>query len=214
MEGHVVLAHTPINPTSPYHNANVPRYDYDPDQARALLDAAGWKEGPDGVRVKDGTPFSFTMLNRAGSTDRIMIAHVIQAQLKQVGIEVAFETLESAAWTQRWRTGEWEGIVSAWSLPADPSLRGLYACDGANNMTGLCDPQLDELLLRADQALDFADRKMLMDQVQDRIAESALSLPLYYNVFPEVVHKRVQGYKGSGTNFGSFWNLHEWTLEP
>ena len=55
-----------------------------------------------------------------------------------IGIEVAFETLESAAWTQRWRSGQWEGIVSAWFLPADPSVTGLYACDGPNNMTGLC----------------------------------------------------------------------------
>jgi hypothetical protein len=30
---------------------------------------------------------------------------------------------------------------------------------------------------------------------------------------PEVVSDRVQGYLGSGTNFGSFWNLWEWSLE-
>ena len=28
----------------------------------------------------------------------------------------------------------------------------------------------------------------------------------------EVVSTRVGNYRGSGTNFGSFWNLWEWTL--
>ena len=213
MEGTVVVAHTPINPSSPYHNGDVPRFAYDPDRSRRLLDGAGWSVGPDGVREKDGVRFAFTMINRAGSTDRIMIAQVIQAQLAEVGVDVTFETLESAAWTQRWRSGEWEGIVSAWSLPADPSVRGLYSCDGANNMTGLCDEELDRALLAADQALAFADRKPLLDEVQRLLAEKAVFLPIYYNVFPEVVHRRVQGYKGSGTNFGSFWNLYEWSLD-
>ena len=38
-------------------------------------------------------------------------------------------------------------------------------------------------------------------------------LPLYYNVIPEVLNDRVKNYRGSGTNFGSFWNLYEWRLE-
>ncbi len=213
MEGHVVLAHTPINPSSPYHNPDLRRYGFDPDRARRLLDAAGWTPGPDGVRAKDGRRLAFTILNRAGSTDRIMIAQVIQAQLRDIGVTVTFETLESAAWTQRWRSGRWEAIVSAWSLPADPSLRGLYACDGANNMAGFCDAALDRALLAADRVLDFDARKPLLDDVQRLLSERAVSLPLYYNVFPEVVSERVHGYRGSGTNFGSFWNLWEWKLE-
>jgi hypothetical protein len=39
-------------------------------------------------------------------------------------------------------------------------------------------------------------------------------LPLYQNVMPEVVSNRLIGYKGSGTNFGSFWNLWQWEMRP
>jgi ABC-type transport system substrate-binding protein len=132
-----------------------------------------------------------------------------------VGVEVRFETLESAAWTQRWRSGQWEAIVSAWFLPADPSLTGLYACGGPNNMTGLCDAALDETLEASDRYFSFDERKPLLDIAQERLADAAFSLPIYYNVVPEVVSTRVGNYRGSGTNFGSFWNLWEWTLrEP
>jgi peptide/nickel transport system substrate-binding protein len=212
MRGTVAIAHTPINPSSPYHNAAVAKYDFDPARARQMLDVAGWQAGPDGVRTKDGRRFAFVMLNRAGSADRIAVAQVIQAQLRDVGVEVTFETLESAAWTQKWRSGQWEGIVSAWFLPADPSLTSLYSCGGPNNMTGLCDAQLDAALVASDRALAQNERKPLLDRAQVLLAEAGLSLPIYYNVNPELVSARVGNYRGSGTNFGSFWNLWEWTL--
>ncbi|MGE3616101.1 MAG: peptide ABC transporter substrate-binding protein [Gemmatimonadales bacterium] len=214
MEGTVTLADSPINPTSRFHKADLFQYRPDPELSRRLLDSAGWAPGPDGIRRRNGVRLSFTMLNRAGSTDRIAVAQVIQAALKAVGVEVRFETLESAAWTNRWRSGEWEAIVSGWFLPADPSLTGLYACDGANNMAGFCDPELDVLLKRSDRTLDPDARKRDLDLAQERLAASARTLPLYYNVIPEVVSTKVGNYRGSGTNFGSFWNLYEWTLSP
>jgi peptide/nickel transport system substrate-binding protein len=213
MQGTVRLADSPINPTSPWHNDQVPQPAYDPEGARRALDAAGWRVGSDGIRVKDGQRFSFELINRAGSTDRVAVAQVIQAQLKTVGVEVTFETLESAAWTQRWRSGQWEGIVSAWYLPADPSITGLYACDGPNNMTGFCTPGLDAVMEESDRSLDFAHRKQLLDRAQVMVAEEARSLPLYYNVFPQMVSTRIGNFRPSGTNFGSFWNLWEWTLD-
>lgn len=211
MEGTVMLANSPINPSSPYHNPDIVQPDYDPQRAKSLLDELGWTVGADGVRRKDGHRFSFVMLNRAGQGDRVAVAQVIQAQLKSVGVEVTFETLESAAWTNRWRNKQWEAVVSAWYLPADPSITGQYLCDGPNNMTGMCDPILDELLLLSDQSLDFARRKEYLDAAQTRLAETMTILPLYYNVIPEVVNERINNYRGSGTNFGSFWNLYEWS---
>ena len=177
-----------------------------------MLDEAGWVVGPDGIRVRNGERFSFEMLNRAGSADRIAIAQVIQAQLKQVGVEITFETLESAAWTQKWRSGEWEGIVSAWFLPADPSFTGLYSCGGPNNMTGFCHPELDVVMEASDRTLSFAERKPLLDEAQERLAATSRVLPIYYNVVPELVSTRIVNFRPSGTNFGSFFNLWEWTL--
>jgi len=213
MQGTVTVADSPLNPSGPYHNSEVPGYDFDPEHARRALEAAGWVVAPDGIRQKGGVRFAFTMLNRAGTADRIAIAQVIQAQLRDVGVEVTFETLENAAWTQRWRSGAWETIVSAWFLPADPAITGLYACGGSNNMTGFCDADLDALMRASDAVLDFAERKRLLDEAQRLLREKARMLPLYYNVVPEVVSTRIGGYRGSGTNFGSFWNLWQWTLE-
>ncbi len=213
MEGTVTLANTPINPNSPYYNDKTVVYNFDPEKAKAMLDEAGWKVGADGVREKDGERLSFTILNRGGRTDRIAIAQVIQAQLKDIGVEVKMETKESAAYTSQWRTGEWEAIVSGWFLPADPSFTNLYACDGANNMTGYCDAELDKAMNESDTALAFEARKPLLDKAQELLAESAFTLPLYFNALPEVYSKSLINFKGSGTNLGSFWNVYEWDLQ-
>ncbi len=212
MRGTVRVADTPLNPTSPYHNGSVVASSHDPEAARRILDAAGWVPGTDGIRVKDSRRFSFRILNRAGSTDRIQVAQVIQAQLREVGVEVTFETLESAAWTQEWRSGNWESVVSAWFLPADPSITGLYACGGPNNMTGFCSRGLDQVLEASDHALDPEARRAFLHGAQEMLAEDARMLPLYHNVIPQVVSRRVVNFAGSGTNFGSFWNLWEWEL--
>jgi peptide/nickel transport system substrate-binding protein len=212
MEGTVLVANTPINPTSAYHNPEVEASGFDPTMAARMLSEAGWVVGPDGIRVKDGRRFSFTVLNRAGTADRIAVAQVIQAQLKQIGVEVDFETLEAASWTQKWRSRDWEAVVSAWFLPSDPSFTGLYKCQGPNNMTGFCARGLDEIMEASDRELAFEDRKPLLDEAQARLAAEARMLPIYYNVVPELVSERVVNYRGSGTNFGSFWNLWEWTL--
>jgi peptide/nickel transport system substrate-binding protein len=212
MRGTVRVADTPLNPTSPFHNGDVQASSYDPDRAREILEGAGWVEGPGGIRVKGGRRFAFRMLNRAGSTDRIQVAQVIQAQLRQVGVEVSFETLESAAWTQEWRNGNWEAVVSAWFLPADPSITGLYACGGPNNMAGFCNRGLDQVMEASDRALEGEERVAFLHGAQEMLAGDARMLPLYYNVIPQVVSRRVVNFAGSGTNFGSFWNLWEWQL--
>ena len=65
----------------------------------------------------------------------------------------------------------------------------------------------------SDRYLDFERRKEALDRVQVMLAEAHRSLPLYFNVVPEMVSDRIVGYQGSGTNFGSFWNLWSWRLE-
>lgn len=213
MEGTVTVVNSPLNPNSTWVNKDVKVYNYDVELAKKMLDEAGWVVGADGIREKGGQKFSFTMLNRAGKADRIAVAQVIQAQLKEVGIEVLFETLESAAWTNQWRTGKWEGMISGWFLPSDPSFTAIYSCGGSNNMTGYCDPALDDLMKASDKDLAFDVRKPLLDQAQALLAEDAFTLPIYAQVTPMYVSNSLTGFLGSGTNFGSFWNVYEWGLK-
>ena len=210
MEGTVQLANSQLTPSSPYFNPDVPVFDFDPAKAASMLEAAGWTVGADGIREKDGQKFSFTMINRSSRPERTAIAQAIQAFLKEVGVDVQFENLESAAWLEKWLSKEWDAIVGGWIIPADPSLTALYACEGSNNHTGFCNPALDEVMVKSDGSFTFEERKALMDEVQLLLNAEARELPIYYNTLPFVLREDFQNFKGSGTNLGSFWNSYEW----
>jgi peptide/nickel transport system substrate-binding protein len=75
---------------------------FDQNAARALLDEAGWRMGPGGVRVKDGRPMQLELITRrGGSPGDYETSEIVQGMLKQVGIDVRLVVLESATFVPR-----------------------------------------------------------------------------------------------------------------
>jgi len=100
-----------------FFNPHVQPLDYDPEKSRRLLDEAGWVPGPDGVRVKDGERFSFTLLTNNGNVVRSDIATLVQENLRAIGIEVKVELYEWAVLLKRFvNQGEFDAIVLGWAL--------------------------------------------------------------------------------------------------
>lgn len=62
---------------------------YDPEGARALLDAAGWVPGDDGVRAKDGVRAAFDLWYASDDSVRQAMAYEVADQLTQLGLEVS-----------------------------------------------------------------------------------------------------------------------------
>ncbi len=64
-------------------------YPDDPKHAGALLDAAGWKLGPDGTRYKNGVPLAFSISTVAGVKLREELEVVLQNDWQTVGANVS-----------------------------------------------------------------------------------------------------------------------------
>jgi ABC-type transport system substrate-binding protein len=64
-------------------------------RARKVLDDAGWRLGPDGVRSKDGKPLTLILLGQQEVAESALL--VIQANLKEAGIDVAIKKTPDAA---------------------------------------------------------------------------------------------------------------------
>ncbi len=100
-----------------FFNPDVQPLAYDPEKAKQLLDEAGWVPGPDGVRVKDGQRFAFTLITNNGNVIRSDIATLVQENLRAVGIEVTVEMYEWAVFLKRFvNQGEFDAVVLGWAL--------------------------------------------------------------------------------------------------
>lgn len=90
------------------HASLVKGYPYDPARARGLLDDAGWRADSDGIRSKDGRRLKLSMTVLTPDLQRPM-PEVVQAQLKEVGIELdIFAPGDSNAAFARRTSGEYD----------------------------------------------------------------------------------------------------------
>ena len=92
---------------SPYYSEDVPTISYDPEQAKQILEEAGYTAGSDGMRSKDGTPLKVILLS-ADYTNWNQFNQIIQEQMKAIGIDSDLQTLEWGAYLDKWRdTDDW-----------------------------------------------------------------------------------------------------------
>src|SRR5205823_13594009 len=70
--------------------------EFNPDKAKQLLDQAGWKPGPDGIRVKDGVRAVMTYSTTSGDALRELTQQVMQERLQAVGISLEIKNMPSA----------------------------------------------------------------------------------------------------------------------
>lgn len=127
--GYGTVAHGPVPPEHPWHEA-VATIPHDPVAARALLEATGWVEGADGVRVRGGRRLAFDLLT-VGSGENAL-EQMIQAQLAVVGAEVTIRQLELTSFlaTAQGEERDFDALVTG--IPGDLSLGYVAALfDGA-----------------------------------------------------------------------------------
>lgn len=190
------------------YDGNVQQYDYDPHKAEVLLDAAGYKRGPDGVR------FHLTLKTSTDESTRLYSA-ALQEEWKQVGIALEVRPLEFSTfyadvvrgsfqiYTARWVGGNndpqmFEYVFSSRRFPPNGANRGHYS-----------NPELDALLDRSDTETDPEKRKEIFQQVQQIVAEDEPYINLWYLDNVGVLRDRVTNVALTpGGNYDFLQNAH------
>jgi peptide/nickel transport system substrate-binding protein len=216
LEDEVTIANGPIQPLSWAYEANVTSYAYDPAKAKSLLDEAGWKVGPTGVRAKDGAPLAFTLMTQAGYAIRENVSQAIQKQFKDVGVDMKVKLVDGTSISGIWFSGEFQAMLHWWQLGGDPEMTLLFASDrvppAGRNINYYRDAELTKLLYASDRTVDQTKRRELLSQAQKRIADQAVEIPLYNTSKIDAVPVTLQNFKGNPTNAGPFWNVFEWEV--
>lgn len=205
----------PYKPGTWVYNPNVKRYPYDLDRARRLLAEAGWAEkNADGLLVKDGKPFTFTLLTNQGNDERKKIAEIIQASLREIGVGVEIKILEWASFIKEYvKKRRFEAIVLGWGLGQDPDQYEIWHSSKTGpdqlNHISFANAEVDELLERGRSTCHQAERKRYYDRIQEILAEEQPLIFLYFpDALPTVarrVHNIVESPNGIRYNFPEWY---------
>ena len=223
------VSNTFVNPISKVYKKDAKAYDFDPAKAKALFAAAGWTAGGDGVLTKGGKKFSLNFTTTAGNTTRERVQQILQAQWKNVGVQVNIQNYPSSVvFAQDFigggSNGKWDMLMYAWT--ADPSLEkgNLFTSSqiptAANGYSGQNEPgwknaEYDALWTQAGGEFDLSARVKLFDKMQSLWAEDVPSLPLYFRVNVYTKVPTLANYTFSAYTLYPSWNAYQigWTAK-
>lgn len=227
------------NPVSPqyWYHSDVPDQPFDPAKANAILDAAGWVKGADGIRTKDGKKLSldFCTTTRPYRVDSLA---VYASNLKEIGVvantAAPYGGVKSTQLFGGWDAeaadtpcnlihGTYDVSMFAWVSPLDPlGSYNVYTCQGipdaaphsGQNNTRTCDPAVDAIWNQVKGNVDFAKVGEAMAAWQTYYNENVVEIPLFLWKDVYLVNPKLQNITGNPTTSGVLWNVQDWWLQP
>jgi oligopeptide transport system substrate-binding protein len=187
-EGQGIEAFSILPPAMPGFSAELKGYGYDPEQARALLEASDYTgELPEVVMNLPGS---------AGMESDYTLA-LLDMWRENLGVEVTLQYFEPATWVKE--AAENPGALTQFGWCADypdpENFLDLLFHSGNNmNLSNYSNPEVDSLLEAARTELDPAGRLRLYNQAERMLLEDAAAILLGYAVNSVVVNPRVGGY--------------------
>ncbi|MDT8341609.1 MAG: ABC transporter substrate-binding protein [Longimicrobiales bacterium] len=191
---------------------------HDPEAARRLLDGAGWRDRDgDGVREDaSGRPLSLSLKTNQGNRRLQRLGTIMQAHLREVGVELRLELMEWSALVAQLTDTEgrdYDGVVLSWVTEFkldDTDLFHSQRVDRPYAFSGTRDARLDAFLDSLPLVTDRARAREMWRAYQARLAEVH---PFTFFYFPDRldgVNRRVQGVEMDAR--GEWVNLKEWRV--
>ena len=153
--------------------AKLPGFGRDAEKSRAeakrLLAEAGYPNG-----------FKVVLKNRNVRVPYIDFGVFVVQEWRKIGVEAEHRPLETAAWFADGRdTGSFEVIVNGvFNYMDDPDLfLERYTTSDTNNWGRFSDPRVDDLFARQTRALDPAERRRLVNEIERIVLENAYHIP-------------------------------------
>ncbi|BAB06745.1 glutathione ABC transporter substrate-binding protein [Halalkalibacterium halodurans] len=188
LNGMALPAKGPLAPTVFGYDDQFSAAKKDVEEAKALLDEAGYPNGFETTIVSNDT--------RAFMD----IAVFVQQELQAIGIDVQVETVETSTFLELAGNGDTEMFVSSWgtvTLDADYGLYPMFHSENAGfpgNRTFFANEELDDLLERARKETDEATRLELYKDAQQIIVDEVPLVFLYHSELLAGLGEQVEGF--------------------
>ena len=173
------------------YDGNVTGYSYDLDQARQLLDQAGYPAGPDGLRA---LRFEYKT-----TPEGARLGEVFQAMLQRVGIELTIRTLDFATYYSEIQNGSFDLTSLQWVGINDPNSYYMIfdsrkTPPHGQNRGYYSNPAMDRLVEAGMTTVDQDSRREIYKQVQQLAAQDLPYVSLWWIDNVAVMNRRLQGF--------------------
>lgn len=229
--GHGIVVSGPILPNTWAFDPSLPPAQANPDQARALLDAAGWQVGgsrattpgvvdpasllPPGVRNKEGKALAFTLLTTSDPV-HVKMAEIVAEQWWAIGVTVTVKAVPMLV-TNHLAPRSFEAVLIDLSLAGDPDPYPFWhetqAATG-QNFGGYKDRDMSEILEQARRTSDRNARARFYQRFQQMFLDQAPAIPLSQPIFTFAVDGRVRDVQIGPLQYTSdrFRNVMDWYI--
>jgi len=219
------VAHGQTNPLDRVYFDGVPKYDYDPNAAAALLDEAGWKAGEDGIRRNEkGEPLQLEIMTTAGNKTRELVEQAMQSQWKQAGIDVRIRNEPARVFFgQTVRERRFTGMAMfAWiSSPENIPRTTLHSDEiptadngwAGQNYTGFANKEMDKVIDDLEVVCEEEANRTLWNRMQTLYAEELPVIPLYFRANAFILPKWLKGVVPTGHQYPTSLWVETWSAE-
>lgn len=123
-------------------------------------------------------------------------AEVIRTQLVDLGLDVQLESLQQAAWNERWEAKDFDWIINGSVVDADPDdgFWNFFHSEGPWNTYSYSNPEVDELLEATRTTADQTERGELFQTIQGILQDDVAFAFLYHTFDLTGFYTKVQGY--------------------
>lgn len=186
----------PIPTGMPGYSKDVKGYKFDKEKAKQLLTEAGYPDGK-GLSLK---------LTVSNNDTQKLIGETVQAQLRDIGIDVSLDFIQGSTLLSSQVGGElsfWRGNWGADYFDPENFMALLYSKNetpNGPNYTHYRNQQADSLYDLAMKLTDFNTRAKLYNEMENLVMEDSPWIILYYNEIIYLKQKRVKGMYIDGLN--------------
>jgi len=213
-----------LNAPARFRSQNM-KWEFNPDKANHLLDAAGWKRGPDGIRGKDGKRLRFvyqTSINAPRQKTQAIVKQAcgkagIDVELKSVVASVYFSSDPANPDTFSHFYSDLQMYNTAIQIDPQLGMRQFVSWEvsarenkwAGRNITRWRNDEYDRLYKAAENEMDPVKRAAMFIRMNDLLIQNVVVIPIVWRNGVGAATVRLRGMALSGWD-STLWNLANW----
>jgi peptide/nickel transport system substrate-binding protein len=187
-------------------------YRYDPARARRLLEQAGCTLGADGIYSCGGERLLLQFVTNAGSAAREQTLQLIEAQLRQAGVDVQPVYVPFPAFFTILRGGNFDAALFSWIRLTGGAAVPEAKCGDEGNLGGYCTRLTMRDVQQIDRVVDPSQRARLLNGLDLKLVRDVPVLPLFQPTAQAALKKTFKGWTPGGT-VGNVEQNEDWWLD-